>query len=161
MLGSARGLIVEVTDGDTLNYRGNFFYDLAKTTVIRLAHNIAAELSGDVGSTGISVSGIQDGIIVVALTPGFLRSEEMLEHFEVTEATWRDAIKKDSYFAESETPHYIGRAVVALTSDPHVHSKHSKALATWHLSREYGFKDIDGRQPHWLDFYEKRKQAEL
>jgi NAD(P)-dependent dehydrogenase (short-subunit alcohol dehydrogenase family) len=158
MLQHKQGLIIEVTDGDTLNYRGNFFYDLAKTTVIRLAHNIAAELSDDVGLASNSVSRIQHGITAVALTPGFLRSEEMLEHFEVTESTWRDAIKKDPYFAESETPHYIGRAVVALASDPHVHSKHGKALATWHLSREYNFKDIDGRQPHWQAFYDSKQK---
>jgi NAD(P)-dependent dehydrogenase (short-subunit alcohol dehydrogenase family) len=162
MLENGQGLVIEVTDGDTLNYRGNFFYDLVKTTVIRLAHNMAVELKGKVTNLpdGKTLVNDKNSITVVALTPGFLRSEEMLEHFGVTEATWQEAVKKDPYFAESETPHYIGRAVVALASDKNIHEKHGKALATWHLSREYDFKDIDGRQPHWQEFFEaKQKEA--
>jgi NAD(P)-dependent dehydrogenase (short-subunit alcohol dehydrogenase family) len=160
MLERNQGLIIEITDGDTLDYRGNFFYDLAKTTVIRLAHNMAAELAGQlIKPTGENVSVHSNKITVLALTPGFLRSEEMLEHFGVTESTWQEAIKKDPYFAESETPHYIGRAVVALASDPKVHEKHGQALATWHLSREYGFKDSDGRQPNWQEFFDSKQQA--
>lgn len=157
MLEHNTGLIVEVTDGDTLNYRGNFFYDLVKTTVMRLAHNMAEEFKGQ----RINVPGQPDpvrvNITALALTPGFLRSEAMLEHFGVSEANWRDAIAQDPYYAESETPHYIGRAVVALATDPKVHEKAGQALATWHLSREYGFTDIDGRAPHWQDFYEGKK----
>ncbi len=127
--------------------------------MIRLAHNMATELSSPVKNvSGLNTDGIPENkITALALTPGFLRSEEMLEHFGVTEATWQEAIKKDSYFAESETPRYIGRAVVALASDPDMHTKHGQALATWHLSREYNFKDIDGRQPHWLEFFESKK----
>ena len=85
------GLIVEVTDGDTLGYRGNLFYDLAKNAVIRLAYAMAADLHGH-------------RVTALALTPGFLRSEAVLDHFGVTEENWRDAIGKDPYFAESETP---------------------------------------------------------
>ncbi len=160
MQGQNAGLIVEVTDGDTLGYRGNFFYDLVKTTVIRLAHNMAEEFRGK----RINVSGRPDqasaNITALALTPGFLRSEAMLEHFGVNEANWRDAIAQDPYYAESETPHYIGRAVIALAADPKVHKKAGQALATWHLSREYGFTDIDGRAPHWQEFFEGKKAAE-
>lgn len=157
------GLVLEITDGNETAYRGNFFYDLVKATVIRLAHNMAAELSGQVGvASGQTVENlVADGITVVALTPGFLRSEEMLDHFGVTEANWQEGAKKDPYFAESETPHYIGRAVVALASDPNVNTKHGKALATWHLSREYNFKDIDGRQPHWKEFFEAKQKEKL
>lgn len=155
MLAQNSGLVVEVTDGDSLSYRGNFFYDLVKTTVIRLAHDMAQEFGGK----RINVNGQPDAavadITAVALTPGFLRSEAMLEHFGVTEANWRDAIAKDPYYAESETPHYIGRAVVALACDPKVGEKSGRALATWHLSREYGFTDIDGRAPHWQEFYDR------
>ncbi|MGL4609155.1 MAG: SDR family oxidoreductase [Trueperaceae bacterium] len=160
MLEGGQDLIIEITDGDTLNYRGNFFYDLAKTTVIRLAHNMATELNSHHHTVpGLNMQLIPaNKITVVSLTPGFLRSEEMLEHFGVTAETWQEAVKKDPYFAESETPHYIGRAVVALASDPNVNEKHGKALATWHLSREYGFKDIDGRQPHWQEFFEKKQR---
>ncbi|MBI5811572.1 MAG: SDR family NAD(P)-dependent oxidoreductase [Meiothermus silvanus] len=151
------GLIVEVTDGDSLSYRGNFFYDLVKTTVIRLAYAMAEEFKSNryVGEGGAKSAEAPKGITAVALTPGFLRSEAILDHFGVTEANWRDAIAKDPYYAESETPHYIGRAVVALACDPNVHQKAGKALATWHLSREYGFKDIDGRQPHWQEFFDR------
>ena len=159
MLQNNQALLIEITDGDTLNYRGNFFYDLVKTTVIRLAHNMAAELKGKVINLpdGKTLATDKNSITVVSLTPGFLRSEEMLEHFGVTESTWQEAIQKDPYFAESETPHYIGRAVVALASDPKIHEKNGKALATWHLSREYNFKDIDGRQPHWQEFFDSKQ----
>jgi NAD(P)-dependent dehydrogenase (short-subunit alcohol dehydrogenase family) len=160
MLERGQGLVIEITDGDTLNYRGNFFYDLVKTTVIRLSHNMAAELKGKVTNLpdGKMLATDKNSLAVVTLTPGFLRSEEMLEHFGVSEATWQEAVKKDPYFAESETPHYIGRAVVALASDKNLHEKHGKALATWHLSREYGFKDVDGRQPHWQEFFDAKQK---
>jgi NAD(P)-dependent dehydrogenase (short-subunit alcohol dehydrogenase family) len=157
MLERGQGLVIEITDGDTLDYRGNLFYDLAKTTVIRLAHDMALDVKGEiVAMPGTNARAVKaNTITVVALTPGWLRSEEMLELFGVTEATWRDGIGSQhdagGSFAFSETPHYIGRAVVALAGDPNIHSKHGQALATWHLAKEYGFKDIDGSQPHWAD----------
>lgn len=143
MVARERGLVIEITDGDSDNYRGNLVYDLAKASVIRLAMGMASELK-------------PKGITAVALTPGFLRSEQMLDHFGVTEANWRDAIAKDPYFAGSETPYFIGQAVVALASDPQVMTKSGKALATWHLAQEYGFRDADGSQPHWANFYAAR-----
>ncbi|MEZ4860412.1 MAG: SDR family oxidoreductase [Caldilineaceae bacterium] len=143
MVARNRGLIIEITDGDTLNYRGNLPYDLAKTSVIRLALAQAEDLN----ARGL------DGITALALTPGFLRSEQMLDHFGVTAATWRDAIAQDPYFAGSETPHYIGRAVVALATDPNIHQKHGQAWATWTLSDEYDFTDLDGSRPHWGRFF--------
>jgi len=148
MVARGSGLVIEVTDGDGLQYRGNLIYDLVKTSVIRLALGMAE----DFRSRNASVTS-------VALTPGFLRSEEMLDHFGVSEANWQDGAKKDPHFAGSETPHYIGRAVAALASDPDVHEKSGQALATWHLSREYGFVDVDGRQPHWQEFFEEAKRA--
>lgn len=157
MLKRGQGLVIEITDGDTLTYRGNLFYDLAKTTVIRLAQDMAQDVKGEiVAMPGTNARAIQaNTITVVALTPGWLRSEEMLEIFGVTEATWRDGIASkhdhDGAFAFSETPHYIGRAVVALATDPNIHRKHGQALATWHLVRDYGFTDVDGSQPHWAD----------
>lgn len=142
-----QGLVIEITDGDGLDYRGNLFYDLAKTSVIRLALAMAKDLQGK-------------PITAVALTPGFLRSEAILDHFKVTEANWRDAIVQDPHFAGSETPHYIGRAVVALATDPKIMEKSGSALATWHLAQEYGFTDVDGTQPHWAKFFaEFNKQA--
>lgn len=137
------GLIVEVTDGDTMGYRGNLFYDLAKNAVIRLAYGMAADLASH-------------GVTALAITPGFLRSEAVLDHFGVTEANWRDAIEKDPYFAESETPCFVGRAVAALAADPNVGQKSGGLFASWDLAREYGFTDLDGRQPHWGAFFRGR-----
>ncbi|MEV6955577.1 SDR family oxidoreductase [Streptomyces sp. NPDC051183] len=140
MVARGSGLVVEVTDGNTARYRGSFFYDLAKSAVIRLAVGQAAELG-------------PHGIAAVAITPGFLRSEAMLEHFGVTEANWREGAAHDPDFAHSETPAYLGRAVAALAADPHVMAKTGRALATWGLYQEYGFTDTDGTQPdfaaHW------------
>ncbi len=140
MVARGQGLVIEITDGDSDNYRGNLVYDLAKASVIRLALGMAAELKSK-------------GVTAVALTPGFLRSEQMLDHFGVTEANWRDAIAKDLYFAGSETPYFIGQAVVALATDPQIASKSGKPLATWHLAEEYDFRDADGSQPHWANFF--------
>lgn len=100
MLKGKNGLIVEITDGDSLQYRGNLFYDLAKISVIRLAYAMSEELRAH-------------HITALAVTPGFLRSEAMLDHFGVTEATWREAIAQDPHFAASETPFFVGRAVAA------------------------------------------------
>ncbi|GIH50443.1 NAD(P)-dependent dehydrogenase, short-chain alcohol dehydrogenase family [Microbispora rosea] len=146
MVARRSGLVVEVTDGNTARYRGSFFYDIAKSTVIRLAVAQAAELK-------------PYGVAAVAVTPGFLRSEAMLDHFGVTEAAWRDAVAQDPHFAHSETPAYLGRAVAALAADPGVMTKTGRALATWGLYKEYGFTDADGAQPdwaaHWADVLEE------
>jgi len=140
---SSGGLIVEVTDGDSYQYRGNLFYDLVKTSVIRMAFAMARELR-------------RKNVTVLALTPGFLRSEVMLEHFGVTEANWREAAKKDPNFEESETPLYSGRAVVALAADPHIAKKSGRVFSSWGLSDEYGFCDADGRKPHWGSHAKKK-----
>jgi NAD(P)-dependent dehydrogenase (short-subunit alcohol dehydrogenase family) len=139
MIERGRGLIVEITDGDHSGYRGTLFYDLAKVAAIRLAFAMSEELA-------------PRGVTALAVTPGFLRSEAMLERFGVTEANWRDGVAKDRGFAASETPCYVGRAVAALAADPNVHVKSGKAFASWTLAREYGFTDLDGSQPHWNEF---------
>ena len=141
------GLIVEVTDGDTLGYRGNLFYDLAKNAVIRLAYAMAADLHAH-------------RVTALAITPGFLRSEAVLDTMGVTEANWRDAIAKDPYFAESETPCFVGRAVAALAADPNVEQKSGGLFSSWGLAKEYGFTDLDGRRPDWGRFF-KRKVLEI
>ncbi|XVQ10948.1 SDR family oxidoreductase [Spirillospora sp. CA-255316] len=157
LIGTGRGLVIEITDGterwveEMLNgYRGTFFYDLAKHAVIRLARNQAAELRSH-------------GVAALSLTPGFLRSEAMLDHFGVTEATWRDGVAKDPHFAQSETPAYIGRAVVALAADPDIMSKTGGSYDTGGLSEEYGFTDVDGTRPdfaaYYRDFLAKSKTA--
>ena len=95
------------------------------------------------------------GVTALALTPGFLRSEAMLDHFGVTEATWRDAIAKDPHFAQSETPLLVGRAVAALAADPNVAVKAGRALAAGPLAKEYGFTDADGTQPDWAGYFDR------
>ena len=136
MVAARRGLIVEVTDGDAAYYRSNLAYDLAKMAVIRMAFGMAEELR-------------PHGVTAVALTPGFIRSEAMLEHLGVSEVTWRDAGARDPHFLESETPLYLGRAVAALATDPDVARHSGQALSTWQLHRIYGFVDADGRKPDW------------
>src|SRR5688500_9490499 len=121
MVGRGSGLVVEITDGVGDGYRGSFFYDLAKASVIRLAVAQAAELR-------------EHGVTAVALTPGFLRSEAMLEHFGVTEATWQEGARRDPHFAASETPRFVGRAVAALATDPGVARWTGRALSSWQLA---------------------------
>jgi len=136
MLKSGGGLVVEITDGNTLGYRGNFYYDLVKTSVIRMAFALSRELK-------------QHKITSVAVTPGFLRSEAMLEYFEVTADHWQSGAKKEPAFAASETPLFVGRAVAALASDPAVFEKTGRVFSSWGLSHEYGFTDADGSKPDW------------
>lgn len=140
MLSGGQGLIVEVTDGDNLGYRGNLFYDLAKVSVIRLAYAMAEELRSH-------------NITALAVTPGFLRSEAVLDHFGVSEQNWQDGAARDPHFAASETPFYIGRAIVALAGDPEVGRKSGGVYSSWGLAEEYGFTDIDGRQPNWGKYF--------
>lgn len=129
------GLIVEIGDGDTLGYRGTLFYDLVKTTVSRLAYAIAQELH-------------EHNVAAIAVSPGYMRTETMLEHFGVTEENWREGTKKDPNFIASETPFFVGRAVAALAADPNVMEKSGGLFGAWTLADEYGFTDIDGRRPH-------------
>ncbi|WP_231158427.1 SDR family oxidoreductase [Streptomyces sp. CNZ748] len=132
------GLVVEVTDGTAEynrdHYRVSFFYDLAKSSVLRMAFALGHEL-GPRGATA------------VALTPGWLRSELMLDHFGVREDNWRDALGKVPHFAISETPRYVGRAVAALAADPDVARFNGTSLSSGGLAQEYGFTDLDGSRP--------------
>ncbi|WP_329416015.1 SDR family oxidoreductase [Streptomyces sp. NBC_00704] len=132
------GLVVEMTDGtaeynrDT--YRVNLFYDLAKTSVLRMAFALAHEI-GPREATA------------VALTPGWMRSELMLDHFGVREDNWPDALDRVPHFAISETPRFVGRAVAALAADPGVARFNGRSLSSGGLAREYGFTDLDGSRP--------------
>ena len=130
------GLLVEITDGDHFGYRGELFYDLVKMSVIRLAFSMAHEVR-------------RHKINVVAVTPGFLRSEEMLALCEVTEDNWRDGAAKDPNWLASETPLFVGRAVAALARDPAVAEKNGRVCSSWKLAREYGLVDRDGSRPDW------------
>ncbi len=131
------GLLVEMTDGDDdEHYSGMLAYDAVKASIRRFGKVLAKDL-GKYGTTS------------VAVTPGFLRSEQMLAHFGVTEENWRDAIAQVPHYAVSETPRYVGRGVAALAADPERHRFTGRALASWTLMREYGFTDVDGSQPDW------------
>lgn len=143
MAARKNGLIIEVTDGKGYGYRGNLFYSLAKISAVHLAAAMAEELRSH-------------HVTALAVTPGFLRSEEMLEHFGVGEENWRDAIQKDPHYSESETPYFLGRGIAALAGDPQVFEKTGKVLASWDLSDEYGFTDVDGRKPHWGNYAKKQ-----
>ncbi|MFJ6195909.1 SDR family oxidoreductase [Micromonospora sp. NPDC092111] len=137
------GLVVEIGDGTTAyndaHYRLSVFYDLAKVSVNRLAFAQARELE-------------PHGCTAVALTPGFLRSEAMLEHFGVTEENWRDGIVMDPHFAISETPAYVGRAVAALAADPDRARWNGRSVDSGELATVYGFTDLDGSRPQGLRY---------
>jgi NAD(P)-dependent dehydrogenase (short-subunit alcohol dehydrogenase family) len=141
------GLLVEVTDGTTAHnasrYRISVFYDLAKIAVNRLAFSQGHELA-------------PWGATAVAVTPGWLRSEMMLDNYGVTEANWRGALvpgRDDGYppapggFVSSESPRYVGRAVAALAADPQRARWNQQSVTSAQLARDYGFTDIDGSQP--------------
>ncbi|MCZ4092297.1 SDR family oxidoreductase [Sinorhizobium psoraleae] len=132
------GLLVEVTDGtaeyNAEHYRLSPFYDLAKVSANRMAWAHAKDLASH-------------GATAVSLTPGWLRSEMMLEAFGVTEANWRDAAEKQPHFVISETPHFIGRAVAALAADPDKARWNGKSLSSGGLAKVYGFTDLDGSRP--------------
>ena len=140
------GVVVEITDGDSYFYRGHFFYDLVKTTVIRMAFSLSQELASR-------------GINAVAVTPGFLRSEWMLDHFGVTEANWRDAVAKSPEFIASQTPLFVGRCVAALAADPNVAKKNGRVYASWDLAEEYGVSDADGTRPHFVRWLQEHQPA--
>jgi NAD(P)-dependent dehydrogenase (short-subunit alcohol dehydrogenase family) len=133
------GLVVEMTDGtqeyNAEHYRNSVFYDLAKTAVIRLAFAQSVELA-------------PHGCTAVALTPGWLRSEMMLDNYGVTEDNWRDGAAINPHFAAiSESPLYVGRAVAALAADPDLQRRNGGSFSSGGLAREYGFTDVDGSQP--------------
>lgn len=132
------GMVFEITDGDAFFYRGHFFYDLIKTTTIRMAFALAQELS-------------ERDVTAIAVTPGFLRSEWMLENFGVSEANWRDAAEKVPEFIASETPLFVGRGLAALAADPLSRArKNGRVVASWDLGDEYGVNDADGARPHFV-----------
>jgi NAD(P)-dependent dehydrogenase (short-subunit alcohol dehydrogenase family) len=136
MIRNGRGLIVEVTENDIMSAGGNPLAQVVKLGLKGLALDMASEL-------------MPHGVAAVAVTPGFLRSESMLQRMGITEATWREGGRKDSNFLESESPLFVGRAVAALAADPHVLDRSGQLLSSWGLSREYGFTDYDGRRPDW------------
>lgn len=144
------GLLVEVTDGtakyNAEHYRLSPFYDLAKTSANRMAWAHAKDLG-------------RHGATAVSLTPGWLRSEMMLEAFGVTEENWRDATRHQPHFVISETPHFVGRAVAALAADPDKARWNGQSLSSGGLAQVYGFTDLDGSQPDCWRYMEEVMEA--
>ena len=136
MMPAKRGLIVEVTENDMMGGGGNPMAQTVKMAQKVLPLFWAAELASH-------------GITVLAITPGFLRSESMLQGLGVTEDNWRDAGKKDPNFLESESPLFVGRAIATLAADPKVHKRSGMLLSSWEVGREYRLSDYDGRRPDW------------
>ena len=136
MMPARRGLIVEVTENDMLGGGGNPMAQAVKMAQKVLPLFWAAELA-------------THGITVLAVTPGFLRSESMLQYFGVTEENWRDAGAKDSNFLASESPLFVGRAIAALAADPKMRERTGMLFGSWELARDYGVSDYDGRRPDW------------
>jgi NAD(P)-dependent dehydrogenase (short-subunit alcohol dehydrogenase family) len=140
MVAGKSGLVVEIVEQDAVGYHGTFYFDLFETALKRLAFAIAEE-------------GAPHGVSAVAITPGFMRTESILEKFRVTEANWREAAERNAEakrfgFIDSETPCFVGRAVAALAADPAVRRWSGGVYSSFGLSQEYGFTDLDGRQPN-------------
>ncbi|HEX8339100.1 MAG TPA: SDR family oxidoreductase [Pyrinomonadaceae bacterium] len=145
MVRQKSGLVVEIGDGDALNYRGNLVYDLVKVTAARLAYAWAEELR-------------PHKVAALYVTPGFMRTEYVLEHFGATEENWRGVAEQSARargmgFAGSESPYFVGRAVAALASDPKVIEKSGGLYSSWGLAEEYGLDDLDGTRPHWGRYF--------
>ncbi|MFC3801731.1 SDR family oxidoreductase [Cohnella sp. GCM10012308] len=136
LVAGKRGVMMEITDGWDYRYRGSLYYSLTKISAIHLAQGMAVDLK-------------PHGVTALAVTPGFLRSEEMLDHFGVTEANWRDGAAQEPHFLQSETPYYAAKGIAALVADPQLHAKTGGVFTSWGLSDEYGIVDVDGRRPHW------------
>jgi NAD(P)-dependent dehydrogenase (short-subunit alcohol dehydrogenase family) len=145
MVKQKSGLVVEIGDGDALYYRGNLFYDLVKVNVARLAYAWAEELR-------------PHKVAALYVTPGFMRTELVLERLGATEENWREVAEQSSQargygLAGSESPSFVGRAVAALAADPKVLEKSGGLYGSWTLAEEYGFDDLDGTRPHWWRYF--------
>lgn len=139
MLSTGHGLIIEMTDGTSeynKAFRRNvgFYYDLVKANVERITIGLAAELENE-------------SVAVVAVTPGWMRSEQMLENFGVSESNWKDALSDVPHFCISETPTFVARGIVALACDPQAKRWSGRVLSSAELARQYGVTDVDGSQP--------------
>jgi NAD(P)-dependent dehydrogenase (short-subunit alcohol dehydrogenase family) len=140
MVSARRGLLVEIVEQETIGFHGQFFFDLFEASLKRIAYALAEELA-------------PYGVAALAITPGFMRTEAILDKFGVSEANWRDAAERNAEakrfgFADSETPCFVGRAVAALAADPDVARWSGGVYSSWRLSEVYGFTDLDGTRPN-------------
>jgi len=144
-----RGLIVEVTDRDSFGFQGfGFAHDWVKATLMRFGYVMAEELR-------------KHRVAAVSVTPGYLRSEAMLQHWGVTEENWRDAGAQDVHFLQSETPLYLGRGVAALAADRSVLRWSGEAMSSSELGKRYGVTDHDGRQPDIQSYFAEHVMAQM
>ncbi|MFJ3659769.1 SDR family oxidoreductase [Streptomyces sp. NPDC090119] len=150
LIRSEAPLHVEVTDGTAVfnrRYRENLYYDLAKNAPIRIAFGLGEELK-EYGGTA------------VAVTPGFLRSEQMLGHFGVTEENWRDAAAQEPDFATAESPAYLARGIAALAADPERAARwNGRSTSSAELARTYDITDVDGSRPDVWAYFEEVKSG--
>jgi NAD(P)-dependent dehydrogenase (short-subunit alcohol dehydrogenase family) len=152
LIANKAGLLVEIVEQETIGYHGQFFFDLFEMSLKRLAYALAEELA-------------PHGVTAVAITPGFMRTEAILEQFGVTEANWREAAERNAQakrygFRNSETPCFVGRAVAALAADPDVIRWSGGVYSSWSLSEAYGFTDLDGTRPNiWPAVAEQYTQS--
>lgn len=151
LIRNSGGLLVEVTDGtaeyNAEHYRLSPFYDLAKVSVTRMAWAHAKDLAPH-GATSVSI------------TPGWMRSEIMLEEFGVREENWQDATTKEPHFVISETPRFVGRAIAALAADPQKERWNGQSVSSGQLAKEYGFTDLDGSQPDCMRYLREVQEAD-
>jgi NAD(P)-dependent dehydrogenase (short-subunit alcohol dehydrogenase family) len=137
MLEGPGGLVIEVGDGKgDVPFRGNMPYDIVKAAVVRMGEGLAHELRSS-------------GVTALAVTPGWLRSESMLDYFSVTKETWRERAETVPYFDHSETPHLLARGIAALAADPDRDRFAGQCLGSWDLMRVYDLEDEDGTRPDW------------
>jgi NAD(P)-dependent dehydrogenase (short-subunit alcohol dehydrogenase family) len=148
MVAAKRGLVVEIVEQETIDFHGQFYFDFFEIALKRIAYALAEELA-------------PHGVSALGITPGFLRTEAILEKFGVTEANWRDAAERNAEakrfgFINSESPCFVGRAVAALAADPEVARWSGCVTSSWRLSEAYGFTDLDGSRPNiWPAVAEK------
>jgi NAD(P)-dependent dehydrogenase (short-subunit alcohol dehydrogenase family) len=140
MIAGGKGLLVEIVEGESIEYHGQFYHDLVESALKRIAYSLAEELA-------------PHGVAAVAVTPGFMRTEAILEEYGVTESNWRDAAETNAQaqrfgFIQSESPCFVGRAVAALAADADVRSRSGGVYSSWSLSQAYGFTDLDGTAPN-------------
>ena len=145
MIKNKRGLVVEVVEQHTIGHHGQFFFDMFETALKRLAYALAVELA-------------PHGVSALAITPGFMRTEAIMEQFGATEENWLEVAETNPQargygFAGSETPCFVGRAVAALAADPNLARKSGGVFSSWGLSEEYGFTDVDGARPHLGNYF--------
>jgi NAD(P)-dependent dehydrogenase (short-subunit alcohol dehydrogenase family) len=143
MVARGAGLVVEVVENHLLGYHGQFYFDMFEAALKRVAYALAEDLA-------------PRGVTALAVSPGYMRTEAILDAFGVTESNWREGAARDPNFLASETPCFVGRAVAALAADADRARWSGALVGSWDLAREYGFTDLDGSRPDLGRFFEEK-----